>query len=179
MPCARVDKWILALFALLSSFMWTSPSGAGVAFFRETCVAAVADFSVLSTRLPTLGMMETNEHPNLPFKAKSLRTWTTNTVPGQPGNGFVQLIAGSDDQPVDVCRHVSRPSENAEEALRQLQALYPPIEGSQQRQPYYTYGGAETWAAKVEGVQVFFRVAWPFLNDPAQGACDLMIIKFR
>lgn len=69
--------------------------------------------------------------------------------------------------------------ENATEALTELQRLYPPIEGSVRRDTYYFYGGIETCAAKVDGIDVFFKVAWPFLNNPADGTSDLFLFKFR
>src|SRR5215470_14164632 len=91
---------------------------AGVAFFLETCVAAAKDFSSLEKRLPALGMKETNDIPSRALgNPKSTRTWTSNAFPGQPGDGFVQHVIGTQAEPFEVCTHVSRPGEPATEAL--------------------------------------------------------------
>src|SRR4051794_27861945 len=179
MPNGYINGVIFLLFGLASSLPFAGDAKAGVAFFRETCVAAVKNFAMLETRLPALGMTETQDIPSavLPHP-RSTRTWISHQFPGVPGDGFVQLIAGSDTEPVDACRHVSRPGESATEALAQLQALYPPVERSV-RSDNQSLSGLETWVARVDGVAVIFRVGWPFRSDPSSGTSDLSIVKPR
>jgi hypothetical protein len=74
---------------------------------------------------------------------------------------------------------VSRPGENATEALAALQRLYPPLEGSRRRKAPLGLVGMETWAAKLEGVDLSFAVRWAFLNDPSSGSSELILIKPR
>lgn len=171
---------ILTLFMIGSSLSLTGNAAAGVNFFRETCVASIDDFATLEARLPALGMTETNDLPSrlLPHP-KSVRTWTSHAFPGTPGDGWVQVTLGNDAQPFEVCSHVSRPGESATEALAALQRLYPPVEGSTKRETALFYGGMETWVAHIEGTEVFFRVAWPFLGDPSLGVSELILIKPR
>jgi hypothetical protein len=171
---------ILALLIFASSLPFSCNARAGVAFFVETCVAAVNDFTALETRLPALAMTEIYDMPSRVLRdPKSARTWLSYAFPGKPGDGFIQLAIGSDAQPFDVCSHASRPGENATEALAKLQALYPPAAGSVRREAELFYGGRETWAAEIDGVEVFFRVAWAFQNDPSNGTSVLNLIKPR
>jgi hypothetical protein len=176
----RLKSAMSALLIPMATLPVTGGAQAGVDFFRNTCVAAVKDFAALEPRLLALGMSETNDvqsrvlgHP------KNTRTWTSHSFPGKPGDGFVQLAIGSDAQPFEVCSHVSRPGENAKEALATLQKFYPPVDGSVRREPHFFYGGRETWAADIDDVEVFFRVSWAYLNDPSQGTSELSLIKPR
>jgi hypothetical protein len=53
-----------------------------VAFFRETGVAAVNNFTAPETRLLALGMIETNDIPSRALSnPKSTRTWTSHAFP--------------------------------------------------------------------------------------------------
>jgi hypothetical protein len=174
----RFKSVIFAVLIFISTSSLTDGAQAGVDFFRNTCVAAFKDFAALETRLLALKMTETNDIPSRVLSdPKSTRTWTSHAFPGKPGDGFVQLALGSGAEPFDVCSHVSRPGENATEALATLQRLYPPIEGSVRRESPLGVAGMETWAAKVEGVEVSFSVRWAFLNDPESGSSELILIK--
>jgi hypothetical protein len=177
MVCKSVT---FTLFMFGSSLSLTGNALGGVAFFRETCVASMNDFGALETRVPALGMTKINDMPSrvLP-NPKSVRTWTSHTFPGNPGDGWVQIALGSDAQPFEVCSHMSRPGESATEALAALQRLYPPVEGSTKRETDSFYGGRETWAAHIEGIEVFLRVVWSFLNQPSSGSSELILIKPR
>jgi hypothetical protein len=173
----RCTNLMFACLMFASSLSLTANAHAGVAFFLETCVAAVKDFSSLEKRLPALGMKESNDVPSRALgKPKSTRTWTSNAFPGQPGDGFVQHVTGTRAEPFEVCTHGSRPGEPATEALAKLQKLYPPLEGVQ-RETHFFYGGVETWLAKIEGIDVLLRVGWAFLNDPSSGSSELVLIK--
>jgi hypothetical protein len=171
---------ILALFLFAASLPFVSHAQAGVNFFLDTCVAHINDFGALEARLPALAMTETIDMPSRVLgDPKSTRTWLSHAFPGQPGDGFLQLVVGSDAEPFDVCSHASRPDENATEALAKLQKLYPPVAGSVRREAELFYGGRETWVAKIDGIDVFFRVAWAFQNDPSNGTSVLNLIKPR
>jgi hypothetical protein len=138
-----------------------------VDFFLDTRVAHINDFSALEARLPAPAMTEAIDMPSRVLgDPKSTRTWLSHVFPGQPGDGFLQLVIGSDAEPFDVCSHASRPGENATEALAKLQKLYPPIAGSVRRETELFYA-------------VLFRVAWAFQNDPSRGTSVLNLIKPR
>src|SRR5262249_53774704 len=114
MRCTNV---MVGCMVLAASWSLSADAQAGVAFFLETCVAAAKDFSSLEKRLPALGMKETNDIPSRALgNPKSTRTWTSNAFPGQPGDGFVQHVIGTQAEPFEVCTHVSRPGEPATEA---------------------------------------------------------------
>lgn len=175
------SKMALFPFICMSSGLFlNSDAQAGVDFFRQTCVANLSDFTGLERHLAALGMSETGDMPSRMLSdPQSLRTWTSHAFPGQPGDGFVQIATGGAAQPFEVCIHVSRPGENATEALSMLRRLYPPIEGSVQRGAHNIYGGKETWATNIDGVEVYVRVSWAFLTDPSSGSSELSLIKRR
>jgi hypothetical protein len=174
----RFKNAIFAVLIFTPALPLTDGAQAGVDFFRRTCIATLKDFTALETRLLALKMKETNDLPSrILGDPKSTRTWTSHTFPGNPGDGFVQLAIGKVGQPFEVCSHVSRPGENATEALTELQLLYPPAEGSVRRGTDRFYGGQETWAAKIGDVEVFFRVGWASLNFPSSGTSELSLIK--
>jgi hypothetical protein len=110
---------------------------------------------------------------------KKMRTWSLEAPPPQKGESLVQILLGSGDDPFDICHHVSRPGENAVEALGQLQKLYPPIAGTVQRDTHNFYGGKELWSAYIDGIEVVLEVTWPIFIAPLRGTSGLILARPR
>jgi hypothetical protein len=182
--CLSIVRWSivcgLIVCGLIVCVPFAGSAQAGVAFFRETCVAAMHDLAALEPRLLALGMTATNDQRNaLLGHPKRTRTWALDGSPAQNGDSFVQILLGSGDEPFDICHHVSRPGENAVEALSQLQKLYPPIAGTVQRGTHNFYGGKEIWSAAIDGIEVVLEVTWPILTAPLKGTSGLILARPR
>ena len=80
-------------------------------------------------------------------------------------------------RPFEVCWHVSRPGENATEALAALQSRYPVIQGTKEDGAEVFYGGFERWQSKSGPITITLGVSWAMGGQPTIGSSVLSVVR--